>query len=178
MAKICLQPLAFEEILRAVHETRTVECSGSLFGINRNLFWVVESAHPLQLVQRFPNSCDPEDGSSRAYWSLFNSHIGGYHSHIPSRVQKCGERFMEHGRVYIGEIDKERFEHENHIEIVVATKRVNEARKLKNENPYIVSGYIEDERTIYKFDIGGYYKNSRIRRAEIEVPRKLLRMLS
>ena len=65
---IILKPIAFEGILRSVYETvRKSESFGYLFGEiyekrNKHINWIVESAIPVQIVKRVPQSiyCDDE----------------------------------------------------------------------------------------------------------------------
>ena len=180
-AKIQVQAIPFEEILRSAYETLKIECIGSLFGERRerksSLIWVVESAHPVQLAARFPNSATLEDGSIRADWSLLYDNIGGYHLHPTTRKKINGVRVTSPGRVYLSKLDRKNLRDDPElIEMVVALRRVKEKGKL-GENPFLISGYVGDGQT-YRFDVGGYYYSRRIRRAVMQVPGKVLKIFS
>lgn len=177
MAKILIQELPFEEILRACYETLNVESSGNLYGHtehNRgNLIWVVEAAHPEQLAKRTPRGFEPLPGCERSGWTLFTDYIGGFHLHPRARVQKKGNRKINNGLIYMSKQDKKIFNENHHIELVVTLNPVLKTERLKNENPYLVSGYIYAN-GVFRFNVGGYYYNSGVRRAEIVVPEKIL----
>ena len=170
---------SFEGILRSAYETLKRECAGVLFGENAEkksgLIYHVESVHPIQLAKRFPKSIEyDEDTLKRAEWGLFNECIGGYHLHPASIRPKDEMQGIYHKRVCLSDADSESVK-DGKIEIVISLRKVKKEGKLKNENPFLVSGYIKDG-SIYRFDIGGYYRNGRIRRAEIKVPKSILRM--
>jgi len=161
-AKIQVQAIPFEEILRSAYETLKIECIGSLFGERR---------------ERFPNSATLEDGSIRADWSLLYDNIGGYHLHPTTRKKINGVRVTSPGRVYLSKLDRKNLRDDPElIEMVVALRRVKEKGKL-GENPFLISGYVGDGQT-YRFDVGGYYYSRRIRRAVMQVPGKVLKIFS
>ncbi len=181
LAKIRIQEIPFEEILRSSYETLSIECIGTLFGedieTRRRLLWVVEAAHPIQLAKRFSASTYPEDGSIRADWSLLYDVLGGYHLHPTGRKQRKGIRRNEPGRVYLSRQDREDLVNDEvKIEVVSALRMVKKPRKLK-ENPFLISGYLRCGERDYRVDVGGYYYNGGIRKAVIEVPRKILKMI-
>lgn len=173
-SKIHIQEVPFEEIIRSIYETLKLESQGILFGEiyekRDSLLWVVESAHPIQLTQRFPTRTIPEEGASRGNWSVLNPKLGEYHLHtfrknyVPSLT--------------LSDIDKEgiREHYPNGIEVVILLKEVKRAVKLR-QNPDLISGYIEDKQKKYRVDLAGYYYNGGIRRAEITVPRRVLKMM-
>ena len=176
-ARIHIQELPFEEIVRSAYETLKVECQGVLFGERvekkDSLLLVVESAHPIQLTKRYPTQNIPQNGSGRSDLTLLNENIGDYHSH-PTRG-------IDVGLIRLGKLDRKNLEDDNQkIMLLVALREVNRTRKLIY-NPYLISGYfssdIEGENKTYRLLIGGYYHNGKIRRAEISVPRKILRII-
>ena len=170
--KVYIQELPFEEILRSAYETLKVECQGVLFGEQQEkrngLTWVVESAHPIQLAKRESGRTTPQD-NRRGDWSLISDKIGEYHSHT------WDENSV--GLIKLSEEDKNGLTNDGfQTEIITTIKEVKVTRKV-GENLYLVSGYIFHEGRKYKIDIGSYYYNGRIRRAEISVPRRILRMI-
>lgn len=185
--KILIEENPLEEILRSTSETlyrktnRKKECFVYLFGntpIN-NYRWVVESAHAVQLVDRYPGSikCFEED-LARAKFCLKNKFIGDYHSHVPSIVQKNGEKKEIAGVVGLSKTDQENLA--NNIDKINLIAGVNEVflkRKLTNNNSILLSGYLEVEGITYKIDMGGYYFDNRIKRAIIEAPKSILKLI-
>ena len=120
-------------------------------------------------------SVECESGSNRATWSFLHEGIGDYHLHPTTIQQIDGVKFKSLGRVNLGNADKKSLvEDVQKIEIVIGLRKVKREGTL-GENPFLASGYIRDEGRIYRFDVGGYYVNSRIRRAFIQVPDKILR---
>ena len=176
-----LEDLAFEEILRTIYETLSIEGGGSLFGEIRELKsqtkYIVESAHPIQLAIRYPNSMNPQSGSIRADWSLFNEQIGSYHLHPHGRKQKNHIRKTIPGKIYLSKIDRKNLkEDRDKIEIITSLNEVKRKTKL-SINPFLISGYIEDDGQKYRFDMGSYINNGRIRRCLIEVSPKATRLV-
>jgi len=181
-AEIKIEKYPFEEILRSAHETLHIECTGTLFGKRQKdeLYWIIESAHPIQLAKRTPNQVNSLVCLDRSNWSLYQNYIGGYHSHPVSKIQVEGIKEILPARVNLSDEDKKEIFGLDYIELVIAIRKVSHKSILKDNNPFLIGGYIENKNKIYKFDMGGYYFNKqfkRIRRAEIFVPSKLLRML-
>jgi len=177
--KILFNKTSFEEVLRSAYETLDRECYGFLFGeiVDKrgNRLWVVESAHPVQLAKRYPCSSYPE--SERGNWSLSTKNIGGYHSHPPHREQTDGVRTLEQGNLVLSKEDKELIKSlENHVEVVIAIKKVTRKSKIV-DNPLVISGYLGYNGNLYRVDIGAYFHNGRIRKALIEAPRSILRLM-
>ena len=176
-----IEDIAFEEILRSTYETLNVECKGVLFGelkeTKSRTAYFVESAHPIQLAIRCPNYIIYTEGSERSDWKLYNEQIGGYHSHPRGRVQENGIRKIEDGKVVPGKRDKRNLkEDQGKIEIITSLKRVKRKINL-SENPFIVSGYIDNNGEVYRFDMGSYVYNGRIRRCFVKVSPKALRLV-
>ncbi len=177
---IQIQTFAFEEILRACLETLNVESIGRVFGERcerrKGISWIIESAHPAQLAKRYPASSDFEVNPARTDFSLISEKLGDYHSHPTSRAQVNGIRRKWPGQVYLSEGDRKDFEGKDRIEIVVGLRHLKRKSVLE-ENPLLTSGYIEYQGRIYRFDIGGYYRDRGFRRAIMRVPRKVLKQL-
>ncbi len=176
-----LEDLAFEEILRSVYETLKIECRGSLFGVSNEsktkTTFHVESAHAIQLALRYPNSVIPQEGSLRVDWSLQSDCIGGYHLHPYGRQQKDYCLRTKQGKVYVSKTDKKGLrEEQGKIEIVTTLNPVKRKTKL-SENPFLVSGFIDDDGKSYKFEMGSYIYTNRLRRCEMKVSSRALKLV-
>ena len=183
--KIVIRDLALEEILRSAFETLKVECGGVVFG-DRSIkksceTYVISSVHPFQLAGRNVSTLDPKDGAERSYLSFLQESIGEFHSHPSGRRQLNYKRTIDIGRVHMSGEDKDALKRDkNKTEIVVAWREVKQKGVLSSENPYLVSGYIENRdlyRGILRFDMGAYIHNGRLRRCPVVVSPKMLRLL-
>ena len=208
--KIFIESLAFEELLRCVNETLKVESGGCLFGryFDRSWTskWVVEAVHPIQLAIRTPQQLGYEDKHlENATLSLSNETIGQYHSHVQFKGNLNGKRkkffpkasLSLFDKSYIKEIIHKRLATLNqgseddteigfddlhpHLEILIKVNKRKRTSRLPNNNPLLVSGYLENSTGIYRLDFAGHYydpREKRFRRAEIKVPSKILRQIS
>ncbi len=169
VGRIYIQDKPFEGILRSAYECLNVECMGFLFGksiADKN--FVIQQVHPIQLARRTACSSQPLSGV-RAGWSFMHDYLGSMHSHVPSRCQI--DKVQDYIRAYadISPSDKADFlEDENSIELILALNFVRVRRKLIN-SPYKIAGYIKPENRTYRFELIGYYKDPRIRRAQLEI---------
>ncbi len=167
--KIYFEANPFEEIIRSAYETLRVECIGTLFGQKyekkSRLIWIVESAHPTQLAERLADRVS--SGCERGDIDILSKNIGGYHSHTMFRKSHIT-------RVSMSSTDVEYLkETPENIEIVIGVKKAKIKRKRKN-NPLIKACYISENGSLYKFEVGGYYLDKGLKRAEIIVPKKVL----
>ncbi|HRZ85357.1 MAG TPA: hypothetical protein P5277_01120 [Candidatus Paceibacterota bacterium] len=175
--KTYIQALAFEEIIRSAYETLHVECQGVLFGIQKenkdNLVWIVESAHPIQLVKRYNKKTEPLIGSERGLCSLITEKIGDFHLH-PSQKNNPGR--MALSKTDINGLK----ENSPGIEILLALKHVKTRKKLK-EKPLLISGYLCEDNQTYNINMGVYHYDDfdkRIRRCEIIVSKKMRSLIN
>jgi len=180
---IILKPIAFEGILRSVYETvRKSESFGYLFGEiyekrNKHINWIVESAIPVQIVKRVPQSiyCDDET-EKRCKMPVITENIGDFHSHIPYRIlQNDGLRTEMPGEYRISETDEKELSPDK-ISLIVGLKKVKKMGLLVDD-PFLISGYLRDNKILYRIDMGGYYFNKRKRRAILKTPKKALKMI-
>ena len=187
-AKIYIKKPAIEEIYAFVSQKPRLECEGQLKGekikkLNENkLLYIVECTVPYGYSKRTPNSVQTDNGSrKRSEFSLFYKKIGEYHSHVTSIMQKNGEKYEDIARVKFSKSDKEFLkESPKNIELVIAIRKIEVKKKISNDNPMLISFYV-GKNEIYRVDIGGYYcdpLNSKIRRASLDAPEKVLRGLA
>ena len=81
------------------------------------------------------------------------------------------------GRVYMSKYDIQGLrESPKLIEVVVGLRKVGKKGEI-SDNHYLVSGYISGDYGLYRFDLGGYYLDGRIRKAVMQVPEKVLKMV-
>ncbi len=183
-AEVYLEKYAFEEIVRSCFEIPKVECMGYLFGNsyekkNGNLSYLIKAVHPIQNADRFPSSIILDINDKKPKFVLLDEFIGDFHSHIESRVQKNNVRVNTKGKVSFSSLDRETFGiYPINTSLVVALNKIKKKNKVSNNNPFLISGYVEDNSKVYKFDIGAYWKNYRIRRAKIKTDPKMLKLIS
>ncbi len=179
---ITLKPIAFEEILRSVYETaRQSESFGFLFGEihekrDKSIDWIVESAIPVQTAKRVPQGIlYYEDIEERLKKPLITENIGDYHSHIPCVMQRGGLRIETPGE-YRPSKEDERGLCPDRINLIIGLKKIKKMGMLV-DNPFLISGYLRDNKIIYRINIAGYYFNGKKRRAIIKSSKKTLKLI-
>ena len=176
--KIYIQDNPFEEILRSAYETLRVECMGNLFGRQeKGQSWVVEQVHPVQIADRSPTIVSTYD-SFRGEWSFFDNHIGFFHSHVPASESLGVIRLKLQPRANFSAEDVADLKRmPRKVELVTAIKRVKSRREV-NHNPRLISGYIEGQNKIYRFDMAACYYDSIVHRAELAISDRMRRLIA
>ncbi len=179
---IILRPIAFEGILRSVYETvRKSESFGYLFGEvhekrDKSVDWIVESAIPVQIIKRVPQSIYCDDETEKRYkMPVITENIGDYHSHIPCIVQENYVKREMPGEYRPSKEDEKELSPDK-ISLIVGLKRVKKMGLLVDDL-FLISGYLRDNKTLYRIDMGGYYFNKRKRRAILKTPKKALKII-
>ncbi|HDK41838.1 MAG TPA: hypothetical protein ENG87_00550 [Candidatus Pacearchaeota archaeon] len=76
--------------------------------------------------------------------------------------------------ISLSEEDKEDLkEWGNNISLIMALKETPRITRLGN-NPFLLTGHIRDNGSIYRIEIGAFYYNGRMRKALIKADKKVL----
>jgi len=183
MKTVEIRKQALVQMIASAYEALRVETCGFLAGeiAKTGKRYYVELAQPLQIADRKPGAIEYETRyGERLKKTIERSYdfLGGFHTHLRTRVQKKGEIKMDRGRVKLGKFDYRlmRDDYPKGIEIVLAVNPDKEVHP-PSQSEYRIIGYLPDCRRNWRFEIGAYYLNSHIRKrkARIEVSRKTLK---
>lgn len=171
--RVILTKQAFQGLFASAYETFRFESGGFLSGKNiekrfRQDF-MVELAQASQTAKRTYDSVESAEKDDARLKFILNC-IGGFHSHFNASSLFSDE-----------DLDALREDHPKGIEILVALEKTRALKKL-SVSPCRISGCFADKRKKYRMTFRAYYLDfggnggvGRKRRAEIIIPRRLLK---
>lgn len=175
---VYLQPLALEELIRAVIETYNRESIGDVFGYTvkrKSPLYVVEVVHPIQIATRKPTEVSADANyEDRTSWSALGDRLGDFHSH--NLYYTKGGRSP--GTIHLkSDFDVECLrENPQLISIVVAINKTSRVSPV-TVNDKLIAGTVKVDGTMYRVGIGVYIYNNRVRKIDIGTSVKALKRI-
>ena len=181
MVKARIESSALGQLILSAYAVLNRETCGVLIGtkpMSDTPLFIVESVFPLQEAYRTEGGVGIDDREFDRIVALFPI-VGGYHSHVKSRVQRNGVKYVDPGRVFLGKYDRNFVKnfYPNGIEIVVSLNETNRAFKYRlGKNK--LSGCFRDNREsrFYRIDMSAYtLQGDRKSRADLEIDKASLK---